>query len=187
MSEGCYLCHSQMVRPILSETTRYGEYSKAGEFVYDHPFQWGSRRIGPDLAREGTKPLNEFWHLLHFQDPAQVTPGSIMPKYTWLIADKIDFDSMSKRVKAMRTMGVPYTDADRDGAADNARAQARAIAGNIVAQSGRPELSSLQDKQIISLIAYVKRLGTDIFAAPPAPQGGVLDTKPAASTQPSDR
>jgi len=160
LSEGCYLCHSQMIRPIISETRRYGEYSKAGEFVYDHPFQWGSRRIGPDLAREGGM-RSEDWHLLHFENPAQVTFGSIMPRFDWLATQEIDFDSIPVRVHAMQKIGVPYTDQDIANSEDMARAQASAIAVKIGKQGGPTK--GLEDKEIVALIAYVQRLGTDLF------------------------
>ena len=105
--EGCYNCHSQMIRPILAETKRYGEYGKPGEYVYDHPFQWGSRRTGPDLAREGGKQ-SSLWHVLHFQDPRQVTPGSIMPRYPWLLTRELDYNVVPARIRAMHAVGVPY-------------------------------------------------------------------------------
>ncbi len=159
LSEGCYNCHSQMIRPILSETKRYGDYSKPGEFVYDHPFQWGSRRIGPDLAREGGKQSN-LWHVLHFQDPPQITPRSIMPRYQWLQDNKLDFASIPVRVRAMHSLGVPYTDTEIDNAQDLAVAQAKQIAQSIVDQKGP---AGLEDKQVVALIAYLQRLGTDIY------------------------
>ncbi len=170
IAEGCYNCHSQMIRPMLAETERYGEYSKPGEFVYDHPFQWGSRRIGPDLAREGGKQSHN-WHVLHFKDPAQITPGSIMPPYPWLLQKDLDFKSIPLRVKAMTILGVPYTQAQRDNAEELARAQAAMIAGEIVEQNGE---AGLEDKQVVALIAYLQRLGTDIFKTPEpqAPEGG---------------
>jgi len=165
LREGCYLCHSQMIRPLLPEVRRFGEYSKAGEFVYDHPFQWGSRRIGPDLAREGGKQ-NELWHFLHFQNPPQVTPGSVMPQFTWLFTDDIDFDSLPVRVHAMQRLGVPYTDDDRDHAIDNAHAQAKAICDKLAKQGGPKR--GFENKEVIALIAYLQRMGTDLFAPAPA-------------------
>src|SRR5439155_19679788 len=105
--EGCYLCHSQMVRPFRDEVARYGEYSKAGEFVYDHPFQWGSRRTGPDLARVGGK-YPDSWHYNHMMDPQSMSPGSIMPSYGWLLDDKIDTASTPAKIRAMKKLGVPY-------------------------------------------------------------------------------
>jgi cytochrome c oxidase cbb3-type subunit I/II len=105
--EGCNTCHSQMVRPFRSETERYGEYSKAGEYVYDHPFLWGSKRTGPDLHRVGKKYPN-IWHLLHMWDPRQISPGSIMPVYTWLEEQTLDITSTPGKINALRKAGVPY-------------------------------------------------------------------------------
>jgi cytochrome c oxidase cbb3-type subunit I/II len=179
LAEGCYNCHSQMIRPILAETKRYGEYSKAGEFVYDHPFQWGSRRIGPDLAREGglRSPL---WHLLHFEEPQKVNEGSIMPPYPSLVNGKpLDFESIPSRMKAMRTLGVPYTDKEIETAVEAARQQAAEIAAKIEKEDATRR--GLQDQRVIALIAYVDRLGKDLFAPPPAAtppgQAAVAQTK----------
>jgi cytochrome c oxidase cbb3-type subunit I/II len=162
LAEGCYNCHSQMIRPILSETKRYGEYSKPGEFVYDHPFQWGSRRIGPDLAREGGKQ-SPAWHALHFEDPAQVTQGSIMPPYPWLLEKPLDFDTIPRRMTAMKHVGVPYSEEEIAGSVDAAHQQAKDIADKIAGTEGRKDLA---DKQVVALIAYIDRLGTDLFATP---------------------
>lgn len=159
IAEGCYNCHSQMIRPMLAETERYGEYSKPGEFVYDHPFQWGSRRIGPDLAREGGKQ-SSLWHVLHFENPAQITPGSIMPPYPWLLEKDLDYKSIPLRVKAMMILGVPYTEKDHADAIAHARQQAELIAAEIVEQDGP---AGMEDKQVVALIAYLQRLGTDIY------------------------
>ncbi|HEY2410082.1 MAG TPA: cytochrome-c oxidase, cbb3-type subunit I [Polyangiaceae bacterium] len=164
VAEGCYNCHSQMIRPIRSETERYGEYSKPGEFVYDHPFQWGSRRIGPDLQREGGK-YPHLWHVRHMQDPRSVTPQSIMPAYSWLFSDDLDYASVQKRVDAMTMLGVPYGDAVLH-AESLARAQAQDISREIVKQGGPDHLEA---KKIIALIAYLQRLGTDITRLPAAP------------------
>jgi cytochrome c oxidase cbb3-type subunit I/II len=156
-----------MIRPILAETKRYGEFSKAGEFVYDHPHQWGSRRIGPDLAREGGKQSG-LWHVLHFKDPKLVTQGSIMPPYPWLLKRPLDFDVIPTRMRAMKTLGVPYTDDDIEGAIEAAKQQASDIAGKIEEDKGPKDL---EDKAVIALIAYVDRLGVDLFATPPADDG----------------
>jgi cytochrome c oxidase cbb3-type subunit I/II len=174
IAEGCYNCHSQMIRPIFAETERYGEYSKPGEFVYDHPFQWGSRRIGPDLAREGGRQ-SHMWHLLHFEDPAQMTPGSIMPRYGWLLRRRLNFDEIQARVRAMAMLGVPYGEAVTD-APRMARRQAEQIADQIIEQVGGIDNmpigvsgpGDLAEREVIALIAYLQRLGTDLFA--PAPQ-----------------
>jgi cytochrome c oxidase cbb3-type subunit I/II len=165
--EGCYNCHSQMIRPIRAETERYGEYSKPGEFIYDHPFQWGSRRIGPDLQRVGGKYPN-LWHVRHMEDPASVTPGSIMPRYAWMLQAPADFPSLQRRIDALLMLGVPYGDLI-DRAEPVAREQARQIAQEIVAQGGP---AGLEDKQIVALIAYLQRLGTDLIKAPPPPEPG---------------
>jgi cytochrome c oxidase cbb3-type subunit I/II len=158
MAEGCNNCHSQMVRPIRAETVRYGEYGKAGEFVYDHPFLWGSRRIGPDLQRVGGK-YPHVWHVRHMEEPAAVTPQSIMPPYPWLLQRSTPYAEVRARVAALRTVGVPYTEAQVASAEADARVQARAIAAEIVAQEGPADLA---DREIVALIAYLQRLGTDI-------------------------
>lgn len=161
IKEGCYNCHSQMVRPFRHETERYGEYSKSGEFVYDHPFQWGSKRTGPDLAREGTKKLRKShsWHYNHMADPTSMSPGSVMPKYPWLLFKDIDTKSTVPKMSAMQKLGVPYTDDEiRSGNKDLA-AQAEGIA-NELKEQGITEADA--NKEIIALIAYLQRLGTDI-------------------------
>jgi cytochrome c oxidase cbb3-type subunit 2 len=134
--EGCYNCHSQMVRPLRAETERYGHYSLAGESVYDHPFQFGSKRTGPDLARVGGRYSDE-WHRLHFNNPRDVVPESNMPALPWLARSAIDGSITPKRMQALRRLGVPYTDAD--------------IAGAGAAVAGRTELDAL--------VAYVQSLG----------------------------
>jgi cytochrome c oxidase cbb3-type subunit I/II len=157
--EGCFNCHSQMIRPFRHETERFGEYSKPGEFVYDHPFLWGSRRIGPDLAREGGK-YPDLWHVRHMQDPRSITAKSIMPSYPQLLTDDLDFGVIQSRVDAMAMLGVPYGDAVKQGVARTmAEAQAKTIADGI-AQQGGP--TGLQRKEIVALTAYLQRLGTDI-------------------------
>jgi len=155
--EGCFNCHSQMIRPLRHETERYGEYSKPGEFVYDHPFLWGSRRIGPDLAREGGK-YPDLWHVRHMENPRAIIPQSIMPGYPHLLRDPLDFAGVQNRVDAMAMLGVPYGDAVKD-APGMARTQAGEVAQRIVAQGGP---AGLEDREIIALIAYLQRLGTDI-------------------------
>jgi cytochrome c oxidase cbb3-type subunit I/II len=166
VSEGCANCHSQMVRPLHAETERYGEYSQGGEFVYDHPFQWGSRRIGPDLHRVGGRYSN-FWHVRHMLEPKSVTAGSIMPNYPHLLRDELDWASIPARVRAMVALGVPY---DPEIVADPvtaARTQARALHQEIVKQDGPDAVAAdIVDKKIIALVAYLQRLGTDIFAQP---------------------
>jgi cytochrome c oxidase cbb3-type subunit I/II len=175
ISEGCYNCHSQMVRPIRAETERYGEYSKPGEFVYDHPFQWGSRRIGPDLHRVGGK-YPELWHVRHMEDPTSTTPQSIMPPYPWLLTNQLDFASIQRRVDAMAMLGVPYGDAVVRAEA-LAHSQAEQVARRIEQQGGP---AGLADKQIVALVAYLERLGTDIKPKPkPAPGGELQALEPA--------
>jgi cytochrome c oxidase cbb3-type subunit I/II len=161
--EGCFNCHSQMIRPLRHETERYGEYSKPGESVYDHPFLWGSRRIGPDLAREGGK-YPDLWHVRHLEDPRAITPKSIMPVYRWMLTNRLDFEGIQKKVDAMAMLGVPYGDAI-GRAPEMAREQARTIAASIETQGGP---SGLGDKEIVAMVAYLQRLGRDIHAAPPA-------------------
>jgi cytochrome c oxidase cbb3-type subunit I/II len=167
IAEGCYNCHSQMVRPFLDETIRYGingkptEYSRPGEFIYDHPFQWGSKRTGPDLAREGGK-RDELWHVTHLDDPRVTSPGSVMPSYSHLLTDDIDFDAIDKRVGAMVTLGVPYTAAQQQAASHIAFEEAKALGAKIEA-SGGPK--GLGDKDIVALVAYLQRLGVDIAKA----------------------
>ncbi len=164
VAEGCNNCHSQMVRPIRAETVRYGEYSKAGEFVYDRPFLWGSRRIGPDLHRIGGK-YPHLWHVRHMEDPRATTPQSIMPAYPWLLRRSVDWASLPARVGAQASLGVPYQPAEVARAADLAREQAVAIARDVAQQGGA---AGLEDKEIVALVAYLQRLGTDIKARPRA-------------------
>jgi cytochrome c oxidase cbb3-type subunit 2 len=135
--EGCYNCHSQMIRPFRAETERYGHYSVAGEFVYDHPFQWGSKRTGPDLARVGGR-YSDDWHRIHFQNPRDVVPESIMPAYPWLAATPASADDIEAKMRALRRVGVPYTDEE--------------IAGARKELEGKTELDAM--------IAYLQGLGT---------------------------
>jgi len=139
LREGCYNCHSQMIRPLRAEVLRYGHYSTAGEFVYDHPFQWGSKRTGPDLHRVGGK-YSDDWHRIHLNNPRDLVPESNMPAYPWLAKDKVDAPGMAPRMKALRIVGVPYTDDE--------------IAGAAAAVEGKTELDAL--------IAYLQVLGTAV-------------------------
>ncbi len=164
--EGCYTCHSQMIRPFRSETERYGEYSKAGEFIYDHPFQWGSKRTGPDLQREGGKYPN-VWHYNHLIDPTTMSPGSIMPAYSFMETDDLDTTSTGPKIRAMITLGVPYPK-DYDKIANrDLQKQADIIALDL--KKNGVGISSR--KEIIALISYLQRLGIDIKATP------ISDTK----------
>ncbi|BBD79339.1 cytochrome-c oxidase, cbb3-type subunit II [Aerosticca soli] len=141
--EGCYNCHSQMVRTLRFETERYGHYSLAGESVYDHPFQWGSKRTGPDLARVGLRGYSDDWHRAHLNNPRDVVPESNMPAYPWLAKHKLDGDEVAAHMRALRRVGVPYSDAD--------------IAGAPAAVAGKTE----QD----AVIAYLQGLGTHLTPA----------------------
>ncbi|MFG0242942.1 MAG: cytochrome-c oxidase, cbb3-type subunit I [Phycisphaerales bacterium JB054] len=182
VAEGCYNCHSQMIRPIFAETERYGEYSKPGESVYNHPFQWGSRRIGPDLAREGVKNPSGTWHLNHFYDPRSVIGQSIMPAYTTFFRRDTRFEEIQGRVDSMAMLGVPYGEAINT-APEMAREQARQVAAAIIDEAGgfaeirvdiwelvlgrmpasREEaIDALSQKKVIAVIAYMQRLGTDL-------------------------
>lgn len=155
--EGCVNCHSQMIRPFRSETERYGDYSKGGEFVYDHPFLWGSKRTGPDLQREGGKYSNA-WHFNHLMDPTTMSPGSIMPPYQWLIDQKLDITTTSSKIIAMRTLGVPYVAGYEVEANSDLNTQADRIAANLA----KDNIKVKSDREIIAIIAYIQRLGTDI-------------------------
>ncbi|MHB8799531.1 MAG: cytochrome-c oxidase, cbb3-type subunit I [Thermoanaerobaculia bacterium] len=184
--EGCYNCHSQMVRPFRHETERYGEYSKAGEFVYDHPFQWGSKRTGPDLHRVGAK-YPSLWHVRHMDQPRSTTPGSVMPRYPHLLKDPIDDALVETKMRAMRAVGVPYTDGEIATAKAALAAQAQAIAAEVEVQQGPPGLA---DREITALTAYLQRLGTDIrwrrpvvqppLALPAAPPADAVPAPAAA-------
>lgn len=139
LREGCYNCHSQMIRPFRAETERYGPYSKPAESMYDHPFQWGSKRTGPDLARVGKK-YPDSWHVQHMEDPRSIVPESVMPRYPWLARTELDGGDIKAKMKAMKTLGVPYADSD--------------IANASVELAGKTELDAL--------IAYLQSLGTAV-------------------------
>lgn len=157
--EGCSNCHSQTIRPFRSETERYGEYSKAGEFVYDHPFLWGSKRTGPDLQREGGK-YGDSWHYNHLMDPRLMSPGSIMPEYSWLIHQKLDTTTTPAKIRAMQILGVPYPAGYDKIANQDLDKQAKGIADNLA----KDKIKVKSNKEIIAIIAYLQRLGTDIKA-----------------------
>jgi cytochrome c oxidase cbb3-type subunit I/II len=163
--EGCLACHSQMVRPFRSETERYGEYSKSGEYVYDHPFLWGSKRIGPDLHRVGGK-YRDSWHYLHLENPRNISPGSIMPNYPWLLSQTLDTTSLPARINALRKVGVPYPEGFENGPAQkDLQAQAEKIVANLKTDT----ITTQTNREIIAVIAYLQRLGTDIKSAPVTP------------------
>jgi len=174
--EGCVSCHSQMVRPFRSEVERYGEYSKAGEYVYDHPFLWGSKRTGPDLLRVGGK-YSDNWHLNHFYDPQSTSSGSIMPAYKWLIRNELDTSNTVAKMEAMVTLGVPYTQEEIDRAQTWMNEQATQIEKNLYndpdfaktydadktyAQENGEEFIEMRYREVVAVIAYLQRLGTDI-------------------------
>ncbi|MBS3998978.1 MAG: cytochrome-c oxidase, cbb3-type subunit I [Desulfobulbaceae bacterium] len=155
--EGCYLCHSQMIRPFRNETERYGEYSKAGEFVYDTPFQWGSKRTGPDLHRIGGK-YPHAWHYQHMYDPQSIAPGSIMPRYPWLLENSLDTSHTSNKIRALMTLNFPYPHGYDNVAYIDVQTQAMEIVEDLKISG----IETTYDKEIIALIAYLQRLGTDI-------------------------
>ncbi|MBL7886738.1 MAG: cytochrome-c oxidase, cbb3-type subunit I [Flavobacterium sp.] len=175
--EGCVGCHSQMIRPFRSEVERYGEYSKAGEYVYQHPFLWGSKRTGPDLHRLGGK-YNDNWHFNHMWNPQSTSPNSIMPGYKWLFANSpMDYSMTEKKMEAMVTLGVPYTKEDIANAKTSIAAQSEAIEKNLYndpdfvksyedskkkAEAKGEKFVPMKDREIVALIAYLQRLGTDI-------------------------
>jgi cytochrome c oxidase cbb3-type subunit I/II len=154
LREGCYTCHSQMIRPFRYESQRYGEVSAANDSVFDHPFQWGSKRTGPDLAREGGRNPN-LWHYRHMIDPRSTSPGSIMPAYPSLATTWLDASHTTDKMRAMRNVGVPYTDAEIAHARADSRHQAVAIARDLRTEGERVD----SGREIVALIAYLQRLG----------------------------
>ena len=156
VSEGCYNCHSQMIRTMVPEVMRYGDYSRLGEFVYDFPYQWGSKRTGPDLAREGGKRSDD-WHYHHMLDPRSVSPGSNMPAYPWLFEKETDLDALPAKINAMRKLGVPYPMGLSE---EDIRAQTDRQAERIVERLAEKDAYVAPDKQIVALIAYLQKLGT---------------------------
>jgi cytochrome c oxidase cbb3-type subunit I/II len=160
LREGCYTCHSQMVRPTRAELLRYGEWSRAGEYAYDHPFQLGSRRIGPDLQRVGGK-YPDAWHYEHMREPRSTSPGSVMPTYPWLFRQRLDTVDVRRSVVALRRVGVPYTDEQVAGVAAQLTAQGEAIAARLATQQVKAD----PGHEIIALIAYLQRLGVEGRAA----------------------
>ena len=165
VANGCYNCHSQQIRPLRWETDRYGEYSKIGEFVYDHPFQWGSRRTGPDLARAGWVGSSTYktaiWHFNHFTKPKEINPQTIMPAYPWFAKNSVDLTDIPKKIRAMQTLGVPYA----SGYDQKAVADYKEQAQNIVAELKASGVEITADKEIIAMIAYLHKLGRDISPA----------------------
>jgi len=180
ISEGCVNCHSQMIRPLVAETERYGEYSKPGESVYDHPFLWGSRRIGPDLAREGVRNPSALWHLRHFNNPLDTSPGSIMPAYPHLLEKPLDYGQATRAVAAMRRLGIDYGEMGPDEAADQARAQSERVMAGLIQENGTAEgVELFRDTQVMAVIAYMQRLGVDIGKPAEAPPAANASMPPA--------
>jgi cytochrome c oxidase cbb3-type subunit I/II len=165
--EGCVGCHSQMIRPLRAETERYGDYSKPGEFVFDHPFLWGSKRTGPDLQRVGGK-YPDSWHFVHMKQPTATSPGSIMPGYPWLYTDTLDTSHTEGKIITLRRLGVPYPEGYERQAETDLKAQASHIAAGLSTGG----LAAEPDREIVAVIAYLQRLGTDIKAAPAAAAAG---------------
>ncbi len=161
IGEGCYTCHSQMIRPFRDEVARYGEYSKAGEFVYDHPFQWGSKRTGPDLARIGGK-YPDSWHYNHMYDPRIMSPGSIMPPYPWLLENQLDTTSTAAKIRAMQTLGVPYPEGYDKRANEDLVQQGNKIQADLK----KDKIKTGNTTEIVAIIAYLQRVGTDIKGEP---------------------
>ena len=174
--EGCVGCHSQMVRPFRSEVERYGEYSKAGEYVYDRPFLWGSKRTGPDLFRVGGK-YSDVWHFNHMYDPQSISSGSIMPRYQWLITDELDKSTTETKLETMVSLGVPYSEKEIANAKQSMEQQGEEIVENLYqdpefkrsyeadkkyAKKNNKDFVPMKDREIVALIAYLQRLGTDI-------------------------
>lgn len=167
IAEGCNTCHSQMVRPFRHEIERYGEYSKAGETVYERPFLWGSKRTGPDLARVGGK-YPHLWHVRHMENPRSTSPNSIMPPYPHMLENDLDLSDLPTKLKRLRMLGTPYSDDEVQNAIEIAREEAEVIAREVEAQGG-PE--GLETKQIVAIVAYLQRLGTDIQTTSTAGSG----------------
>ncbi len=163
--EGCVGCHSQMIRPFRSETERYGDYSKSGEFIYDRPFLWGSKRTGPDLHRQGGK-YPDSWHYNHMLDPQSMSPGSIMPPYPWMIEDNLDTTYTAAKIKVLQQLGTPYPEDFKEQLYQDMRDQAQKIVASLRKDGIKQE--QLERKEIIALIAYLQRLGTDVKPKPQA-------------------
>jgi cbb3-type cytochrome c oxidase subunit II len=170
--EGCYNCHSQMIRPFRAETERYGHYSVAGESVYDHPFPWGSKRTGPDLARLAGR-YSDVWHYKHLLDPRELTPGSNMPSYAHLSAARVDFDKTPDKLRAMRSVGVPYSPEQIANSTQSARLAAQAIAAGL---SHDANVRVASDSELVALIGYLQRLGRAeaTLPTPPASKSGPI-------------
>jgi len=162
ISNGCYTCHSQQIRPLRYETDRYGEYSKIGEFVYDHPFQWGSRRTGPDLARTGFIGSSTYktaiWHYNHFENPSEMNPETIMPAYPWMLTKRVDLEMIPAKIRVMKSLGVPYPEGFEEKAVDDYLAQAALIVSDLAASG----IVIDPESEAVAMIAYLHKLGRDI-------------------------
>ena len=179
--EGCYNCHSQQIRTLAADVLRYGDYSKMGESIYDHPFQWGSKRTGPDLARVGGKYPHE-WHYDHMMNPRQMNAGSTMPQYPWLFTDKINLPALPSKIAVMRKLGVPYPPMTEKELYDNAEAQARGIAAEL---SAKKSMTIEPDREIIALIAYLQKLGKSELVGPGGKPVEKAPATPAAPVAPA--
>jgi len=179
IKEGCNTCHSQAVRPFRHELERYGEYSKAGETVYERPFLWGSKRTGPDLYRVGGK-YPHLWHVRHMEDPRSTSARSIMPAYPWLLRKELNLDNLPRRLQVLEALGTPYSETEIAGAREQAWAQAQEIATEIEAQGGP---TGLANKEIVALVAYLQRLGTDLEKSITPESVGTENTLPAMTDE----
>jgi cytochrome c oxidase cbb3-type subunit I/II len=184
LREGCYLCHSQMIRPFRAEKLRYGDPSRAEESMYDHPFQWGSKRTGPDLARVGGKYPN-LWHYTHLIDPRATSPGSNMPSFKWVAERRIDLELTPRKVRTMQMLGVPYTAKDISSAVETLQTQGKEIAADLASQG----VTVQPDSEMVALIAYLQRLGHQTATDSTVPVAGSPDANPekAQNDLPSDR
>jgi len=171
--EGCYVCHSQMVRALTADTARFGEYSKPEEFIYDHPFQWGSKRTGPDLHRVGGR-YPSLWHYTHLMDPRSTSPGSNMPSYRWLEAGRVDPKLAPRKLALMQKLGVPYSNVEIDRAEQAEHAQADAVVSDLASQG----VVLHRDSELVALIAYLQRLGRDVGVRPLDSTGAVSVATP---------
>jgi cytochrome c oxidase cbb3-type subunit I/II len=173
--EGCYNCHSQQIRTLVGDVLRYGEYSKMGESIYDHPYQWGSKRTGPDLAREGSKYPNS-WHFFHMRDPRQISPGSTMPNYPWLFSDRTDIAALPRKIEVQRMLGVPFKEATKEDIDRICREQGEVIVADLKTAGAE----TAPDREIVALIAYLQKLGKSEKVPVPATTANPATPKTAA-------
>jgi cytochrome c oxidase cbb3-type subunit I/II len=161
ISEGCYNCHSQMIRTLVPDVMRYGDYSRLGESIYDHPYQWGSRRIGPDLARVGGK-YPDSWHYKHMMNPRAISPGSNMPNYPWLFDTDTDVAALPAKLSVQRTLGVPYPALTPEEIQKQVDAQAQEIAGRL----RESDIQVKPSREIVAIIAFLQKLGKSDVVPP---------------------